>query len=129
MVDRVKLILFHQPEQMWKLQRQDSLRLQKDLHAGNEITKIGNLGEDVVADQQIRRSPLRPSRQPTFPKKPDKGRNLLLFCNLRNIGGRLYAQHRNAFSTKYCNKYPSLLATSITRLRPFRSNRPSMCSV
>src|SRR6266404_5443686 len=57
MVDGVKLILIHQPMEMRKFHRNDATRFQKNLHAANEVIYIRHLGQNVVAEKQIRLFP------------------------------------------------------------------------
>ena len=54
MVDRVELVLFHQPQQVRELESENSSGLSKNLHSCNEVAKIGNLGKDIITHQQIR---------------------------------------------------------------------------
>lgn len=54
MIDCVKLIFRHQAHQMGKFDRNDAFRLEKNLHACDEIVQIRYLGEHIIAEQQIR---------------------------------------------------------------------------
>ena len=58
MVDGVELVLLDQADQMREFERDDTLRLQEDLHAGDEVVEIRNLRQHVVADDQIGLDPL-----------------------------------------------------------------------
>ena len=53
-VDRVELVLRHQPLEMRELQRDHALRREQPGHAGDEVVEVGDLRQDVVADDQIR---------------------------------------------------------------------------
>jgi hypothetical protein len=44
---------------MGELERQNALRLEQDLDPGHEVTEIGNLGKNIIADQQVRLFSLR----------------------------------------------------------------------
>ena len=54
MVDGVELVPLDQPRQVGELERDHALRRQQALHAGGEVVEVGNVGEDVVRDQQVR---------------------------------------------------------------------------
>src|ERR1700758_197056 len=47
-IDRIELILFHQPHQMRKLDGDDTTRPKQDLHSGDEVVQIGHLCKYVV---------------------------------------------------------------------------------
>ncbi len=53
MVDRVELVLVHQPPEMRELHRDRAGRLQEDAEAVHEAVQIGNVGEDVVPDDEV----------------------------------------------------------------------------
>ncbi len=57
MVDRVELRLLDQPQDVWELHRQRALRCQEGREAGHEVVQIGNVSQDVVADQEVRLEP------------------------------------------------------------------------
>src|SRR5215472_14881907 len=57
-VDGIVLVLLHEAHEMRELQSRDSPRLQKDANAANEVIQVGDLGQNVVADDQVGRVPL-----------------------------------------------------------------------
>ena len=52
-VDRVELVLCHQPLQMRKLHRDHALRLEQALHAGDEVVQVRHVRQHIVAEHQI----------------------------------------------------------------------------
>ena len=52
-IDRVVLSLLHQSQQVRKLQRRHSLRLQNGPDAAHEIVEVRHLRQDVIADHQV----------------------------------------------------------------------------
>ena len=54
MVDRIELVVLDQTLQMRKFERNDAFGLQKQADAGHEVVEIGNLGQHVIADDEIR---------------------------------------------------------------------------
>jgi hypothetical protein len=52
-IDGVELLFGHEPQQVREFHRDHAARLESDLHAGDEIVDVGNVGEHVVAQQEI----------------------------------------------------------------------------
>src|SRR5690606_1439392 len=52
-VDGVKLVPLHQPQQMGEFHRYDSIRFKKYLHPANEVVDIRNVGKYIVADEEV----------------------------------------------------------------------------
>src|SRR5262245_29284889 len=93
-IDGIKLILGNEPLEMRKLERDHSLRREQMRHTRGEIVEIRNLGQDIVADDEIGASPLGyQTFRKSEPEKLHQGRNILFPCNLRDIGRRLDAGH------------------------------------
>src|SRR5713226_3034201 len=124
MVDRVKLILLDQLQQVRELERQNPSGLEQDLDSSNKVAEIGNLRQNIVADQQIRLFTLRSqlSSQP-LAKKLHQCRNLLLLGNFRHVGGRLNAQHRNLFLDKVLQQV-AIVAGQFHNQTPFIQPKP-----
>ena len=96
-VDRVELVLRHQPLEVRKLQRDHAFRLQQERHAGDEVVEVGHLGQDVVADDQIGALPSATSASASAtPKNSTLRRNALVDRDLGDVGGRFDAEHRHA---------------------------------
>ena len=55
MVDCVKLILFDQAKEMWKLECRDSLWLEEDRKSADEIENIGDMRQNVIGRHEISR--------------------------------------------------------------------------
>src|SRR3990172_401964 len=53
MINRIELVLIHQPHQMWKLHGNDAVGLEQDLHPAHEIVQPRYVGQHVVAHQEI----------------------------------------------------------------------------
>src|SRR5450631_1592634 len=58
-VNRIELIEFDEPKQMWKLQRQHALGLEQNFETLNEIVQVRNLGKNIVSQHQVGCSSLR----------------------------------------------------------------------
>src|SRR5580700_6789968 len=96
MIDSVELVLLHELQKVRELESENSSRLEEQLHSRNEVAEIGNLGKNIIADQQVRLLSLtREFRSQLFAKELYKCRDLLFLSNLRNISGRLNTQDRN----------------------------------
>ena len=52
-INGIKLIFVHQPEQVWKLHGNDAARFEQDLHSLDEVIEVRNLGQDVVPQKEI----------------------------------------------------------------------------
>src|SRR5690349_20121726 len=52
-IDRVELPLLNQAQQMWNLDREDSLGGQQTFQAGDEVIQVGNVGKHVVRGDEI----------------------------------------------------------------------------
>jgi hypothetical protein len=52
-VDGVPLSILDQPQQMGKLHRDGPAGRQQDLHAADEVVQVGDMGENVVTEQQV----------------------------------------------------------------------------
>ena len=76
-VDRIELIFREQPLEMGKFERDDPLRRQHMLHPGNEVIEVGNLGEDVVADDEV--------CPPAFRDEPPSQRQPEELANRRHV--------------------------------------------
>ena len=53
MVDGVEFIEFNQAKQMREFKCKNAVGLQHDFEAFDKVVKVGNLSEDVVADNQV----------------------------------------------------------------------------
>jgi len=52
-VDCIKLTIVNKLHQMREFHRNDAGRLQSDFETGNKIIQIGDVGQDVVADENV----------------------------------------------------------------------------
>src|SRR5262249_16963020 len=94
-IDGVELILVHQLEQMRKLHRDDAARSQQTAHPGDEIVDVGNVREDVVAEQKVRLAVVRGDRDRTLDaEEPNDGRYAFGDGDLRHVRRRLNAEAR-----------------------------------
>ena len=96
-VDGVELIALDQPDQVRELDRDDALRREDRLHAGREVVEIGDVGEDVVGDQEVGAAAL--GGEPIgdlAAEELDHGLDALLARGLGHVGGGLDAQGRDA---------------------------------
>src|SRR5580698_7333827 len=98
MIDRIELILLHQPHQMRKLDSDDTTRPQQDLHPCDKVVEIGHLGEHVVSEQQIGALALgNQVTRSTRPEEFDEGGHALLNSHWGNICCWLDPEHRDLF--------------------------------
>ena len=96
MVDRVELILVHQPPQVRKFHRHDPVWSEKDLQASHEIVDVGHVREHVVSDDQIRGSGVADEIAGGLPpEETDDRRHAALHGRFRHVGGGLDAEHGN----------------------------------
>jgi len=51
--NRVELIFFDQPFEMWKFKCDNPVRRQQTGHPGGEVVEIGHLRQYVIADDEI----------------------------------------------------------------------------
>src|ERR1700704_2032322 len=90
---------------MRKLQRNRAFRLQNDLHAADKIVEIGNLGQYIVADQQIYFPVLLGKFTSSFAAKEfNDRRNPFLLSYRSNIGRRLNTYSPDPFLNEVLKK-------------------------
>jgi len=96
-IDSVKLIFCHQPHQVGELEGDDALGFEQDLHPFDEVIEVGDLGEDIVPQEQVRHATLgRQFVSSVLPKELDDGEDALPHGDLGYIRRRLDAQARDA---------------------------------
>src|ERR1700722_7009778 len=84
---------------MWKLNRDNSGRLEYCLQATYKIVKIWYVGENVVGRNQVRgRTRFYQSVGSFGAEKGNIGRNALLDRRFGHVGGRFYSEDRDAAS-------------------------------
>ena len=97
MVNRVELVFLHEPHQMRKLEGDDPVLVEQNLHPADKTIQIRYMGENIVPDDQIRMSALR--RQITcgvLTEETDQRRNT-------SLNGRLgYIARRAQFPKPEC---------------------------
>ena len=115
-VDGVELILHHQAGQMREFQRHDTFGLQEPGYAGDEVIEIRNLGQNVVANDG---SAFLPS-PPMPPQGARRSSRLASQCPCQSPPWQHSPPARcrapGCPVRKCCKRYPSLLASSTTRL-------------
>jgi hypothetical protein len=95
-IDGVELVLFHQPNQMRKLHRDDAVRFQEKFEATDEIIDVRHMREDVVAEKQIGLlSSARQLARQSLAEERSDCRDTLLDRDLGDIPGRLNSQDRD----------------------------------
>ena len=105
MVDGVKLIAFHELQQMRELQGDYPVRLKQKIQSGNEVTKIRHLCEHVVANQKIGLPSIRGEfRGQLRTEKFNQRSHTFLHGDFRDVGSRLDPNTGICFFTKYCSK-------------------------
>ena len=53
MVNRVELVFLHQSHQVWKLESNDAVLVEQNLHPADKPIEIRYMGENIVPDDQI----------------------------------------------------------------------------
>ncbi len=97
MVDGVELVPLDQPDQVWELDRDDALRGEDAIHAGGEVVEVGDVGEDVVGDEEVGAAAL--GGEPVGDRAAEElhdGLDALGAGGLGDVGGGLDAQRRDA---------------------------------
>src|ERR1700738_3768990 len=95
-IDGVELVLVNEPLKMGELERDHTIRSQQMHHSRSEIVEIGDLGEHIVANDEVCPPTLGHELLCELPaEKLDEGRNILLARGFCHIGGRLNASHGN----------------------------------
>ena len=80
-----------------ELERHDTVRLQQQHHSGDKVIEVGNLREDIVADDEVGIVSLRDQLAgQAFTEKVDARRDTAINGDLGDIRGRLDAEHRHA---------------------------------
>src|SRR4051794_16979202 len=116
MIDRVELIFIDQSLKMRELKRDDALGRKEFGHSGGEVVEIGNLGENIVADDEIGPAPLGDETSSQIEAEEcDERRNILGTRRLGDIGGGLDAGNRNAEGQKVL-KQVSIIAGDLKDL-------------
>ena len=74
MVDRVELELLDQPDEVRHLDRDDAVRGEHELDAGDEVVELRDLREHVVRDDEVGAAPFRHERggQPRVEEVDDR---------------------------------------------------------
>jgi len=94
-VDRVPLVLVDQPHQVRELHRDHAAGLQQRPHAGDEVVQVGDVREHVVAEQQVGRRVPGHGARGLDAEELDQRCDPLLLGHLRDVRGRLDAEHRD----------------------------------
>src|SRR5262245_37091933 len=100
-IDLVELIAFDRLEKMWKLYSADSAHLENNGDPFDERVEVWNLGQDIVADNEVCLSPgfgQRICRLNT--EKFHQSRHSAFLCGASDISGRVDTKNRNALLDK-----------------------------
>src|SRR6266481_2160119 len=96
-VDGIEFIVLNQASQVGKLKRQDSKGFQQQLEAFNEIVDVRDLGQHIVADDQVRRfSPSSKFQRELRTEKTSQRWHALFDCDHCDVCGRFNPQNWNA---------------------------------
>ena len=103
---------------MRELQRHDAFGLEQDLDAGDEVVEVGNLRQDVVADDQVGLAALaRELSSPALtPKNSVRVGTPLAMAACATFTAGSMPSTGTPSGRKCCSRYPSLLASSTTKL-------------
>ena len=97
MVNGIELGLFHQTQQMGKLQSNSATRFEGGFETTGKIIDIRNMREDVVAHDEVRLlACARKLLAERFPEEFSQYGNAQLLCSVRSSIGRLDPETRNA---------------------------------
>ena len=92
-IDRVELVLLHEPQEMREFERDVASRLQDRGDSADEIVDVGHLRQDVVADDEIGRRELRRERPS---EEPGERFDAAFLRRLRDVLGGIDAEHLEA---------------------------------
>ena len=96
MINRVELNLLNEPDQMGKFHRNGAAGFQRRFQPSHKIVEIGIVGQHIVADDQIRLSPLLLHFFPIDPvEKGDFRGNAVCQGHRRRILGRFNTENGN----------------------------------
>ena len=98
MIDRVELVLVHEPHEVRKLHRNHAVRLEHGFHAPDKIIEVRNLCQYIVTNQEIDLSILRNKFFGCFAAKElDDCRDPIFLRDRRNVSCRLDAYDLDFF--------------------------------
>ncbi len=101
MIDGVELVVLDELHQVRELHRDRAVRRQQLFHSGHEVVEIGDVSQDVVADQEIGGpAPASEVHGDGSAEELDVRGDATGFGNLRHVGGRLDSQYVEAASHK-----------------------------
>ena len=52
-IDRIEVVGFDELQEVRKFDRDAAVMLEKDAQAGNEVVDVGNMGQNIVAHDEI----------------------------------------------------------------------------
>src|SRR5258708_25580395 len=95
-IDGVKLVLYHEPHQVWKLHGDDAGGFQENSHSSDKIVNVRNVGQYVIAKKQVGLLAFghKFTRGVTIEELHER-RNALLSGHFSHVSGRLDAKNRN----------------------------------
>src|SRR6266850_7408420 len=106
-IDGVKLIFVHQPEQVGKLHGNDAAGFEKDLHSLDEVIEVRNLGQDVVPQKEIGALTGRYELPRQFLVEEADQRGYVLFQgHPRDVCGRFDTEDGNLLIQEILQKIP-----------------------
>ena len=95
-VDRVELPLLHQSQEVREFHGQNPVRGQQNFHARDEVVQIRDMGEDVVAGQEIRPDAFRHQLPGIgLAEELHSGGDALLLRRRGDVGRRLDTEDRD----------------------------------
>src|SRR6266536_2734141 len=96
-VDGVELVALEQPGQVRELDGGDAAGREQDPHPGHEVVEVGDLGQDVVGDQQVG-APASGHQAPgqVDPEELGEGGHALGGRGRGDVARRFDAQHGDA---------------------------------
>ena len=126
-VDGVVLVLVDETGEMGELERRCSARCQEPLDAADEVIEIGDLGEDVVPDDQIGTCSLGGySLGDCGSEEVDERGDASLLGARSDVGGGSIPMTGIPRETKCCRRYPSFDPSSTTRLALVKPSRSTI---
>src|SRR5947209_19696614 len=97
-VNRVVLVLLHQPHKMWKFERYHAEWFEDEFDAGDEVVEVGHLSQDIIADDEIGLFAFRDQLSSgLLTEELDLRRHALLDGDASDVGGRFDAQTGDAY--------------------------------
>ena len=103
-IDGVELRLLDQPEQVREFERDHAAGLERGLQPADEIVDVGNMGEDVVAADEVGRAVGQPRSASALAEEIDDRRDALASATSAVLAVGSTPRHGDARAWKFCSR-------------------------